>query len=400
MNMKENRIERNATIRSRALRGLLLALCLLLVVGGAALADGESESQSDPQQEPVVQEHTEHDFSVFVEKVSEANCASPAVMRYKCSGCDLTEDRTEGEKNAANHVGGTEVRGSVAATCEGAGYTGDTYCLGCNTLISKGQEIAALNHKWDEGVVTTQATCSTEGVKTFTCQNDATHTYTESIPVDENAHDWGEWEETPATCTEDGSRTHTCKLDESHTETEVLPALGHNTTATAAKDATCEETGNIAYWYCDRCEKYFSDEACTTEITKDKTVIAALDHDWNAPSWTVSADKKTAVATFVCKLNSAHVYTATCDLTETVLDEPTSDEKGKKEYTGSVTGPDGETCTDTVSLQNHTEPVKPEPTKPDPNLPSIIPPPTGVLVPIQDNRPGREHSWQMLAGKQ
>ena len=42
----------------------------------------------------------------------------------------------------------------------------------------------------------------------------------------------------------------------------------------AAKAATAAEEGNIAYWYCDGCKKYFSDAAAKTEIAKADTVTA------------------------------------------------------------------------------------------------------------------------------
>ena len=35
---------------------------------------------------------------------------------------------------------------------------------------------------------------------------------------------------------------------------------------------SCKENGNIEYWYCESCEKYFSDEACSKEISKEETV--------------------------------------------------------------------------------------------------------------------------------
>lgn len=41
-----------------------------------------------------------------------------------------------------------------------------------------------------------------------------------------------------------------------------------------AKAATAAEEGNIEYWYCDGCKKYFSDAAAKTEITKVATVTA------------------------------------------------------------------------------------------------------------------------------
>ena len=51
----------------------------------------------------------------------------------------------------------------------------------------------------------------------------------------------------------------------------------HRMTAFAEKAATCTEDGNIAYWYCDACGKYFADEAGSRQITYADTVVKA-DH--------------------------------------------------------------------------------------------------------------------------
>lgn len=40
--------------------------------------------------------------------------------------------------------------------------------------------------------------------------------------------------------------------------------------------ATDKTVGNITYWYCDGCQKYFADEEGKNEITKEDTVIALL----------------------------------------------------------------------------------------------------------------------------
>ena len=49
----------------------------------------------------------------------------------------------------------------------------------------------------------------------------------------------------------------------------------HKAVKVEAKDATETEAGNIAYWYCEGCGKYFADEALTKEITKDDTIVPA-----------------------------------------------------------------------------------------------------------------------------
>lgn len=56
----------------------------------------------------------------------------------------------------------------------------------------------------------------------------------------------------------------------------------HTLTATAAKEPTCTEGGNIAYWYCADCGKYFADENATQEITLADTVLAPAGHAFSA----------------------------------------------------------------------------------------------------------------------
>lgn len=48
--------------------------------------------------------------------------------------------------------------------------------------------------------------------------------------------------------------------------------------ATSAKNVTCTEDGNIAYWYCSDCDKYFSDADGYSIITLEDTVIASTGH--------------------------------------------------------------------------------------------------------------------------
>ena len=56
------------------------------------------------------------------------------------------------------------------------------------------------------------------------------------------------------------------------------PPHVHTLTRTAAKAATEAAEGNIEYWYCADCGKYFSDSAAKTEIAKNQTVIPKLNH--------------------------------------------------------------------------------------------------------------------------
>ncbi len=61
----------------------------------------------------------------------------------------------------------------------------------------------------------------------------------------------------------------------------LLPApvsCNHSMTATVAKSATCLENGNIAYWYCSECGKYYSDAIGIAEVTYEDTILKATGH--------------------------------------------------------------------------------------------------------------------------
>ncbi len=90
---------------------------------------------------------TDH-FSIYTlaEKVSQtpehsqhsggtASCCSKAI----CSVCN----QPYGEINPENHSGGTEIRNAKEATVNEKGYTGDTYCKGCNQKIANGKDVPA-----------------------------------------------------------------------------------------------------------------------------------------------------------------------------------------------------------------------------------------------------------------
>ena len=57
-----------------------------------------------------------------------------------------------------------------SASCTSSGYSGDTYCTDCGSLVSSGYTISAYGHDYDNGVITTAPTAETDGVITYTCK--------------------------------------------------------------------------------------------------------------------------------------------------------------------------------------------------------------------------------------
>ena len=160
-----------------------------------------------------------HEHSWDAGKVTtEATCTTDGVKTYTCSVCKTTKTETI---KATGHKE-TEIRNAVEATCQQEGYTGDKVCKTCGATLEKGTTIVKKDHSWDAGKVTTEATCTTDGVKTYTCSVCKT-TKTETIKA--TGHKMGEWKTvTAATTQKEGKQERTCTACD-YKETKSIPKL-------------------------------------------------------------------------------------------------------------------------------------------------------------------------------
>ena len=87
-----------------------------------------------------------------------------------------------------------------------------------------------------------------------------------------------------ATCIEHGYTTHECSICHSIVKVDKDDELNkHTLTRHAQEDATCIETGKKEYWQCSVCNKLFSDDNATTEITDAASLeIPAKGHQYNS----------------------------------------------------------------------------------------------------------------------
>ena len=174
-------------------------------------------------------------------------CTEAGTKTYTCTSCGKTKT-TEIAATGHQH---TEIRNKKEATCKEEGYTGDTYCTDCGAKVSSGQAIAKIDHTWDNGKVTTEATCEHTGVRTYTCTV-CGETKEEETPKTEHTYDEGTVTKKP-TCTETGIKTYTCTVCGA-TKTEEIAATGHqHTEVRNEKEATCTETGYTGDTYCKDC---------------------------------------------------------------------------------------------------------------------------------------------------
>ena len=110
--------------------------------------------------------------------------------------------------------------------------------------------------------------------------------------------------------------------------------VGHNLTKVEAKSATCTTDGNIEYYKCDSCKKYFKDDKGTTEINLVDTIVKASEHSYGEPTWSWTSDTQ-AVATFKCK-NGDDSQEFKGIMSSKITKDATCDAAGVRTYTAKV----------------------------------------------------------------
>lgn len=171
-------------------------------------------------------------------------CTEAGVKTFTCQN-DKNHTRTE-VIPATGHKLQEEV--IKPATCTEKGQV-RVFCTKCD--FEEITETESFGHDMDEGKVTTQPTCTTDGVKTFTCKHGCGYTTTEVIKA--TGHKFSDWVTTKEpSCTATGEKTRTCSSC-GHKETEIIPALGHNMTNwTTTQAPTCLVNG-VQERHCTRC---------------------------------------------------------------------------------------------------------------------------------------------------
>ena len=210
-----------------------------------------------------------------------ATCHSGAI----CIHCE----KEYGEIAPENHDGATEIINTLDASCGVAGYTGDTVCLGCETVLNYGEEIPALTHEGGTATCHSKAICihcekeygeiapgnhdgATEIINTLDAScGVAGYTGDTLCHGCENVINYGK--EIPALTHEGGTATCHSKAICIHCEKEYgeFNTNNHNggTELRYASDASCGVAGYTGDTVCLGCEM----------VTEHGKVIPALTHE-------------------------------------------------------------------------------------------------------------------------
>ena len=238
----------------------------------------------------------------------EPTATEVGVKTYSCTKCSYTEteELPKIEDPTCTHEGTTEVQNKTEATCATEGYTGDTVCTKCHTVLARGTTVPKTeDHIWDGGQITKEPSTTETGVKSYTCTR-CGKTKTEELPKVEDptcthegtteiqnrveatciangytgdtyctnckavvstgtvilrtGHKWNDGQVTKEpTATTEGTKTYTC-TDCGQTKEEVITATGekpeckHETTIVTGKiDASCTTEGYSGNKYCTEC---------------------------------------------------------------------------------------------------------------------------------------------------
>ncbi len=294
---------------------------------------------------------------------------------------------------ALGHTPGEAVKeNNVDPTCTEAGHYDEViYCTVCHEELSRNTvTVEALGHDWDEGEVTTEPTCTTTGIKTFTCKRCGEERTEEIAALGHKWHFEGfTWEgddatgytkvfanyicendethkaepeaglekkSTDASCTEAGTVVYTASVSaedaldgEAHSESRTVTGapLGH-TPGEAVKennvDPTCTEEGHYdEVVYC---------TVCHEELSREYKVVPAAGHTWGNVIFTWTGFTA-AIATRTCQKDTTHTETVDCVIASEVVEAPTATTEGLRIYTATAKFSDG------TIIQNEKEEVIP-----------------------------------------
>ena len=226
-----------------------LVISLLKIVAVVCLIFGISACEAP-------HEHSYGEWTV----VTAPTCTKEGTEQRECD-CGVEETRTIAAlgHDLAEHA-------AQAPTCTEPGWSIYQTCTRCDYTTF--EELAATGHNY-ESTVTTESTCTTDGVLTYTCAN-CGDSYTETITA--SGHDYESAVTAEATCTTDGVLTYTCtNCGDSYTET--ITASGHDYESAVTAEATCTTDGVLTYT-CANCGDSYTETITASGHNYESTVTA------------------------------------------------------------------------------------------------------------------------------
>jgi uncharacterized repeat protein (TIGR02543 family) len=195
--------------------------------------------------------HTQTKACDFTSQVTQNQTSDlPEITTYTCKDCGYFYTKETKPALGHTHKYGAPVAdyASGQAFVESKEYTHTATCTGEGTCS---QPTKTDKCTFDNGVETKAATCTEDGVKTFTC-TECGGTYTVAIPA--TGHAWGQWSHDAATAEASATHTRVCANDASHKETKAC-----DFTAKVTQEATLDQA-EITTYTCKDCGYSYTKE--------------------------------------------------------------------------------------------------------------------------------------------
>ena len=137
----------------------------------------------------------------------------------------------------------------------GCGFTNNS-SSSSNSTNNSTNDSTTNEHYHNYKTSTVEPTCEEDGYTIYEC--DCGDTYTSDY-IPSTGHNYGEWYiTTDATCTEDGVRRRDCEVQGCNNyETEVIEATGHSVVVDEEVEASCSSTGLTEGRHCSICHEVF-----------------------------------------------------------------------------------------------------------------------------------------------
>ena len=224
-------------------------------------------------------------------------------------------------------------------------YNGEYYvCAYCKTnyenIEISENDTTIHTHIWDAGKITTAPTCTTTGIKTYTCMSCGA---TKNENVDKIEHDY-DCETNQATCTEDGYTKYTCKYCGYSYQYITEYAIGHIYEYISNGDGThyqhcsrcgyktmnqeCIKINNGSDYVCRYCDYVFPQRVTTTIESNSTETTSKKDDESTKVSLTDTSNTSASETT---------VHTHTWDAGK-ITTAPTCTTTGIKTYTCTSCG--------------------------------------------------------------
>lgn len=230
---------------------IILALSLVGLIAGC-----NNASDLETTQNSTTQTDTEDDHTNTTDGASDANSTTD-----QSTNTTVSDDNTSGEDSSTTietgvaetvHTHNFEKK-SNAPTCTAEGYT--TYTCACGESYVS-DKVVSVGHKFGEWKTTKEPTAAATGLAERKCANcNTAETKTLSKVISNHTHSYTSKATKNATCTQEGVKTFTCSCGESYTEAIAKTSHSYKTTTTTA---TCTNDGYTTH-KCSTCSDTYVD---------------------------------------------------------------------------------------------------------------------------------------------